>query len=186
LAAVVGLAAFDVLPIVVTALCGSILLVLTRTLTSGEALEAIRWRVLFLLAGVIPLGAAMDRTGAADLLSRFLTDGLGELGPRVLLAGFFGLSMMLTNVVSNQATAALLAPVAIESGHALGLDPRPLLMAVTFAASLSFMTPIGYQTNTLVYGPGHYRFTDYTKVGTPLNLLFWALATLAIPWFWPF
>ena len=186
LAGVVGLAAFDVLPIVVTAVTGCVLMVLTGCLTTQEAYEAINWKVIFLLAGVLPLGTAMDKTGAADLLSTVLLSGLGDLGPTAVLSGFFFLSMMLTNVVSNQATAALLAPIAIQSAGTLGVAPRPFLVAITFAASLSFMTPVGYQTNTMIYGPGQFKFTDFTKVGTPLNLLFWIIATLLIPVFWSF
>lgn len=186
LAAVVGLAALDVLPIVVSALAGCVVLLLTRTLRPREAYESISWKVIFLLAGVIPLGTAMDRTGASELVSHFFTDGLGPMGAHVVLAGFFGASLLLTNVISNQATAALLAPIAIESAHLLGVSARPMLMAVTFAASLSFMTPVGYQTNTLVYGPGSYRFGDFTRVGTPLDLILWGLAVLLIPSLWPF
>ncbi|MEC7521386.1 MAG: SLC13 family permease [Myxococcota bacterium] len=186
LGAVVALAAFDVVPIVVGALAGCVALMLTRTLRPREAYESVSWKVIFLLAGVIPLGTAMDRTGAASLLSHLFTDGLGPMGPHVVLAGFFGTSLLLTNVVSNQATAALLAPIAIECATLLEVSARPMLMAVTFAASLSFMTPVGYQTNTLVYGPGSYRFTDFTRVGAPLDLILWGLAVLLIPALWPF
>lgn len=186
LAGVVGLAALGVLPIVVTAVTGCVLMVLTGCLTTQEAYEAINWKVIFLLAGVLPLGTAMDKTGAADLLSAALLGSLGDLGPTAVLSGFFFLSMMLTNVVSNQATAALLAPIAIQSAGTLGVEARPFLVAITFAASLSFMTPVGYQTNTMIYGPGQFKFTDFTKVGTPLNVLFWIIATLLIPVFWSF
>jgi di/tricarboxylate transporter len=186
LAAVVGTAALGILPIVVSAVTGAILLVLTGCLNTEEAHQAINWKVIFLLGGVLPLGIAMDKTGAAQLLSEFIISHLESLGPRAILSGFFLLSMLLTNVVSNQATAALLAPIVIQSADSLGISPRPFLMAITFAASLSFMTPVGYQTNTLVYGPGQYKFTDYTKVGTPLNIIFWIIATLLIPVFWHF
>ena len=186
LVGVVLLAAFNVLPIVVSAISGCVLMVLTGCLTTEEAYQSVNWKVIFLLAGVIPLGTAMENSGAADLLSSTLLEVLGPLGPTAVLSGFFFTSMMLTNVVSNQATAALLAPIALEAAGTLGVDPRPFLMAITYAASLSFMTPVGYQTNTMIYGPGQYKFTDFTKVGTPLNLILWILGTILIPYFWPF
>jgi di/tricarboxylate transporter len=128
----------------------------------------------------------MEKTGAATLMANSVLSIGSGWGPVVVLSVFFFLAMMLTNFISNQATAVLLAPIAIQAAQTLAVDARPFLMAVTFAASLSFMTPVGYQTNTLIYGPGQYKFTDFTKVGTPLNLLFWLIATLLIPVFWPF
>ncbi|MGD2115036.1 MAG: SLC13 family permease [Acidobacteriota bacterium] len=186
LGGVVATVGLGLAPVVVAAICGAVLMILTGCLTGEEAYQAINWKVILLLAGVIPLGLAMDETGAAEMLAGWVVSVLGEWGPRAVLSGFFLLTVLLTSMVSNQATAALLAPVAIQAAEALGVAPRPFLMAVTFAASLSFMTPVGYQTNTLIYGPGQYRFTDFTRVGAPLNLILWVLATLLIPWFWGF
>ncbi len=186
LVGVVATAAFNILPIVVSAVAGMILLIITGCLTNEEAYSAINWEVIFLLAGVLPLGIAMDKTGAALMLADSVTGVLGDLGPTAVLSGFFFLSMILTNLISNQATAALLAPIVIQAAQSMDVSVRPFLLAVTFAASLSFITPVGYQTNTLIYGPGQYKFTDFTKVGTPLNLLFWIVGTLLIPIFWPF
>ncbi len=186
LVGVVVAAAFNLMPIVVSAVIGSILLVLTGCLTVEEAHSAISWKIILLLAGVIPLGIAMEKTGAAALLSAYVLETGAMWGPTVILSLFFFLAMMLTNFISNQATAVLLAPIAIQAAQSLDVSARPFLMAVTFAASLSFMTPVGYQTNTLIYGPGQYKFTDFLKVGTPLNIIFWALATLLIPLFWTF
>ncbi len=183
---VVAAAALNLAPILVTSVVGSILLVIFGCLTVEEAHAAIHWKVILLLAGIIPLGVAMEKTGAAELLSQNLLTVGRQWGPVAILSLFFFLSMMLTNFISNQATAVLLAPIAIQAAQALGVNTQPLLVAVTFAASLSFMTPVGYQTNTLIYGPGQYKFTDFTKIGTPLNLIFWLLATLLIPVFWPF
>ncbi len=183
---VVALAAFGILPIVATAICGVILMVLTGCLTNEEAYQSINWKVIFLLGGVLPLGVAMQKTGAAQLMVNSVILNFEHLGPTAVLSAFFFLSMMLTNLISNQATAALLAPIAIEASMSIGVNAEPLLVAVTMAASLSFMSPIGYQTNTMIFGPGQYKFIDFVKVGTPLNLLFWVIGTLAIPIFWPF
>lgn len=183
---VVGLAAFGILPIVITAVIGVILMNLTGCLTTEEAYNAVNWKVIILLGGIIPLGTAMEKTGAAHLLSETVINYLGSMGPTAIVSGFFLLSMMLTNLISNQATAVLLAPIAIDTASSIGVSAEPLLMAVTFAASLSFMTPVGYQTNTMIYGAGQYKFTDFTKVGTPLNIIFWILGTIFIPIFWPF
>ncbi|HKV07032.1 MAG TPA: SLC13 family permease [Thermoanaerobaculia bacterium] len=174
------------LPIVGSAILGSVLLVLTRCLTLDEAYRAIEWRVVFLLGGILPLGLALEKSGAARLLSSLLVDTIGAWGPLALLSAFYLLTSLLTEAMSNNATAALLAPIAISTASSLGVDPRPFLVAVTFAASASFMTPVGYQTNTLIYGPGHYRFGDFLRIGTPLNLLFWLIATLLIPQLWSF
>lgn len=185
-AGTVTLATLDVLPIVGSAILGSVLLVLTRCLTLDEAYQAIEWRVVFLLAGILPLGLALETSGAARLLSSLLVDTVGAWGPVALVSVFYLLTSLLTEAMSNNATAALLAPVAIGAAAALEVDPRPFLVAVACAASASFMTPVGYQTNTMIYGPGHYRFADFLRVGAPLNLLFWLLATLLIPRFWSF
>ncbi|CAN5213881.1 SLC13 family permease [soil metagenome] len=186
MAGVVAAATVGVVPILVSALAGSVLMILTGCITLEEAYHAVEWKVIFLLAGVLTLGVALEKTGAADLLSGFLVNWIGVLGPFAVLAGFYLLTSLLTEAMSNNATAVLLAPVAIATADAMAISPRPLLMAVAFAASSSFMTPVGYQTNTLIFGPGNYRFADFMRVGAPLNLMFWILATLLIPVFWPF
>ncbi len=185
LALVIGLAAVGVAPIVVTATGGAIAMVLLGCLTPEEAYRAVDWRVIFLLAGVLALGLGLERTGAAELLSRGLILGVGGLGPVVLLSVVYLVTTLVTSAMSNNAAAVLLAPIAMTAAVEMGVDPRPFLMAVTFAASASFMTPVGYQTNTMIYGPGQYRFMDFMRVGAPLNLIFWLLATVLIPWFWP-
>ena len=186
IAGVVGLAALGILPIVASAICGVILMIMTGCISNEEAYQSINWKVIFLLGGVLPLGVAMQKTGAAEILVELLIQQLESLGPTAVLSAFFFLSMMLTNVISNNATAVLLAPIAIEAASSIGVDPTPMLVAVTLAASLSFMTPIGYQTNTMIFGPGQYTFIDFLKVGTPLNILFWIIGTFSIPYFWPF
>jgi di/tricarboxylate transporter len=185
-AGVVGLAATGAMPILVSAILGCVVMVLSRCVSLEEAYKAVDWKVIFLLAGILPLGIAMEKTGAARWLASHAIDLAGGLGPVAVLAAIYLLTAALTEAMSNNATAVLLAPVAIATATQLGIDPKPLLMAVTFAASTSFATPIGYQTNAMVYNVGGYKYTDFLKVGVPLNLLFWVLATIFIPVFWPF
>jgi len=186
IAGVVGVAASGTLPIVATAIAGCVLMVLAGCTTLEDAYRSIEWKVIFLLAGVLTLGEALETTGATRLLANELLSAVGSWGPTAVISAFYLLTSLLTEAMSNNATAALMAPIAIAAAHSMGCDPRPFIMAVAFAASSSFMTPVGYQTNTLVYGPGGYRFFDFTRVGAPLNLLFWILATVFIPRFWPF
>ena len=178
-------ATLGIMPIVVAAIVGAILLVLAGCITMEEAYKAIEWRIIFLLAGVLTLGIALEKTGAAQLVSDTIVNSVGTWGGAVaLISAFFLLTSVLTGVMSNNATAALLAPIAIATASSIGANPRPFLVAVAVAASASFMTPVGYQTNTLIYGPGQYRFSDFLKVGTPLNIIIWIAATLLIPFFW--
>lgn len=183
---VVATAALNIMPIVISAITGAILMILTGCLDTEEAYQAVNWKVIMLLAGVIPLGTAMSKTGAAALMADQMIFLLSDFGPRAVLSGFFLFTMGITAIMSNNASAALLAPIAIKTANALDVNAYPFLFAVTFAASLSFITPFGYQTNTLIYGAGEYKFTDFTKIGLPLNILFWILATIFIPIIWPF
>ncbi len=186
IAFVVISAGTGLLPILMSAIIGCVLMVLSRCLTLEEAYDAVQWKVIILLGGVLSLGKAMESSGAALLLARFLVDVVGPFGPRAVVSGFFLMTSLLTGLMSNNATAALLTPIAIATAGSLGVDARPFLMAVTYAASAAFMTPVGYQTNTLIYSLGHYRYADFLRVGAPLTILFWLLATILIPWFWPF
>ncbi len=155
LAGVIGTAAFGVFPIVQSAVIGSVVMVLTKCISLDEAYKAINWKVIFLLAGVLTLGLALEKSGAANFISSILIKLIGGFGNSALVSAFFLLTLLLTNFMSNNATAALLAPIAILTAQTLDVNSRPFLMAVTFAASLSFMTPVGYQTNTMVMGPGN-------------------------------
>ena len=185
-AGVVLAAALGFTSIVVSAVAGVVLMILTGCLKTSEAYEAVNWKVVVLLAGVLPLGTAMDKTGTAELLASFMISGLADFGPTVLMSGFFAITLIITAVMSNNASAALLAPIAIESAASIGAEPEPFLYAVTFAASLSLITPFGYQTNTMIFGPGQYKVKDFFKIGIILNVIFWILATLFIPVIWPF
>ncbi|MBE0657647.1 MAG: SLC13 family permease [Bryobacteraceae bacterium] len=186
LAAVIAASALNLVPIVVAALAGCALMVLSGCLKPGEVYTSVDWKVILLIGGLLPLGIALETTGAAALLSQFVVKIFGGFGPLVLLSAIYLCTSLLTELMSNAAAAVLLAPIAISAAAAMGVDSRPFLVAVTFAASSSFMTPVGYQTNTLIYGPGAYRFRDFVRVGTPLNLIFWIAATVLIPRFWPF
>ena len=186
IALVVGLAATGVTSILVSSVLGCVLMVLTHCLTLQEAYDAIDWFVIFLLAGVIPLGIAMENTGAAQMIAGALLDLTRTWGPGFVLAAFYLLTTLFASVMSHNAAAVVLVPIAIAAASELGLDSRPFLMAVTFAASSSLATPFGYHTNLMVYAQGGYRFSDYLKIGIPLNLLLWIAASLLIPVFWPF
>ena len=183
---VVALAALNIVPILVAAILGALGMVLGRCLTIDEAYQAIDWKVIFLLGGILPLGLALETSGASGWFANTILDPLGGAGPLMVLAVLYITTAILTEMMSNNAAAVLLAPIAIALSVSMGVSPRPLLIAITFAASTSFATPVGYQTNTLIYGPGGYRFTDFTRVGGPLNVLFWLLAVLLIPIIWPF
>ncbi|MBW4478504.1 MAG: SLC13 family permease [Tolypothrix brevis GSE-NOS-MK-07-07A] len=168
---VVIVAALNLLPILVTSLIGVVLMVLTGCLKPREIYDAVRWDIIFLLAGLIPLGIAMDKSGTTQWLANTLIGLGGNLSGYWILTFFFVITSLLTEIISNNAAVVLLLPVAAKVAENLSLNPLAFLFAVTFAASNSFMTPIGYQTNTMIYGPGGYKFTDFIRVGGPLNLL---------------
>ncbi len=186
IALVVGLAATGATSILLASVVGCLLMVLTHCISLQEAYDAVDWFVIFLLAGVIPLGIAMQNTGAAELIAGALLEVTRNWGPGGVLAAFYLLTTVFASVMSHNAAAVVLVPIGIAAAHELGLDPRPFLMAVTFAASSSLATPFGYHTNLMVYVQGGYRFSDYLKIGIPLNLLLWIAASLLIPVFWPF
>jgi len=171
--------------ILVLSLIGVMFMVLTRCIPLKTAYRSIDMSIMVLSAGTIALGTAMEKTKAAELIAHQLISLVGFLGPVAVLSAIYLLTSVLTAVMSNSATAVLLIPIAISTATSLGVNPKPFILAIMFGASADFSTPIGYQTNTMVYGPGGYKFIDYVKVGTPLNILFWILASIFIPYFWP-
>jgi len=184
LAAVVGLAAFEVLPILVSALGGVVAMIVTGCLRPNEVYEAVDWSVIFLLAGMIPLGTALQRTGGAEYLAEQIVAASEALPMLAVLFLFYLVTALVTEVVSNNASVVLMIPVAIDAAQLIGAEPFSFVLAVTFAASTSMLTPIGYQTNLMVYGPGGYRFTDFARVGGPLQLILAVVTTLGIYAFW--
>ena len=186
LVAVVGLAALNILPILVTAILGCLALVLTRCLRLEEAYHAINWQVIFLLAGILPLGIAMQKSGAAGLIAGRAVEMVGDMGPVAVLAVVYLMTSVMTDTMSNNAAAVLLAPIAISTAEQIGVDPRPFLMAITFAASTGFSTPVGYQTNSMIYNACCYKYTDFLRTGVPLSILFWIMSVIFIPRIWSF
>lgn len=187
IAGVVTLATLDI-PHVPKSLCvllGALFMVGGGCLSVRDAYRAIDLPILVLIAGTISLGMAMDKSGAAAWIAHGLVGAAAPYGDVALLSTIYLISNVLTAIISNNAAAMLMLPIAVATARAGGLDPLPFVLCIMFGASIDFSTPIGHQTNTIIYGPGGYRFSDYVKVGVPLNLLWWLLATLLIPVFWP-
>lgn len=186
MALVIVLSALGWVPIAITSLIGALAMTLAGCLDADEVYDAIDWRILILLAGLLPLGIAMSQSGAAQFIVANSIGMVSDFGPLVVLAVLYLMALLLTEFMSNAAAAVLLTPIGMSTADMLGVDSTPFLIAVTFAASTSFATPVGYQTNTMVYSAGGYRFTDFVKVGLPLNLIFWVLGVIFIPVFWSF
>jgi di/tricarboxylate transporter len=184
--AMVVLASTGLLNILVAALGTAFLMILTGCLRLQTAYRSVDVKVLLLIIGTIALGKALQTTGAADLYAQSFLYLFADAGPHVVLAGFIVLTSLLSHFLSNNSTAALLVPLALATAMALGVNPRPFLIGICFGASACYATPIGYQTNLLIYEPGGYRFTDYLRLGLPLNLLVGASAAIFIPYIWSF
>ena len=171
-------------PILITVIIGSVLMVLTGCLTVSELRESIRWDVVFLLAGMIPLGIMLERTGGAQWLADIATSTSSFLPDIGVLFVFYVVTSLLTSIISNNAAVVLMVPVGIASALSLEADPRAFILAIMFAASTSFITPMGYQTNTMVLGPGGYKFIDFIRVGGPLNILLAVVTPVLIFYIW--
>jgi len=193
--AVMLLATFGVIPIVKGAVLGAILLLVLRSLSIQDAYESISWSVIFLIASLIPIGTAIHNTNLdkniGDLIYVLgaLIGGVENVNPIIILTVLYGVTFILSAFVSNAAVAVILTPIGVLLATLIGdngIDPRPFLVAICFGASCSFMTPMGYQTNMMVYGPGQYRLKDFFQMGIPLTIIFWLAAVYWIPQFWPF
>lgn len=185
LVGIVGLAAFNVAPILLLAIVAVALVLVTGCIDADEAFSFIEGRLLALIFSMLAVGAALQHSGAIALIVDGVAPTLMSLPPSVVVLVVFLMTSTFTEIVSNNAVAVIMTPLAIGLGTALGLDPRPLVVAVMVAASCAFATPIGYQTNTLVYGPGGYRFTDFTRIGLPLNVSMALIVSFIIPMIWP-
>lgn len=183
--AVIALSAFEVLPIVALALIAAGAVIALGCLDPKDAYDSIQWNILILIFGMLAVGMALEKTGAAALLVGFLAQHAQGLGPIAVLALIYVVTSALTETISNNAAAILITPIAMGLGVELGVDPRAFVVAVMFAASASFATPIGYQTNTLVYNAGGYKFMDFVRIGLPLNIILAIVAVIVIPIFWP-
>jgi di/tricarboxylate transporter len=173
------------LPIAITAVVGAALMILIGCLKMEEAYRVIEWKAVFLIAGMLPLGIAMEQTGAASFLAEGMVGLVGDMGPRVVLASLFILTTLASQVMPNAAVAVLMAPIALNTANNMAMSPYALLMTVAVAASTSFLTPVAHATNVLILGPGGYRFSNYVKVGLPLTIVVLAVVLLVLPLFWP-
>ena len=186
----VFLAALGLVPILKGALVGMIILLVLRVISTNEAYQSINWQVIVLIAALIPIGIVIQKSGTAEWLATAMNNVVEQfdpaLRPVVMVSLIYLMTMILTEMASNAATAIIMTPIAISAAMQIGLDPKPFIFSVCFAASASFVTPIGYQTNLMVYGPGGYKFSDYVKVGLPLAISLWIMATFLIPVLWPF
>jgi di/tricarboxylate transporter len=185
LAGIVLASSFELASIQILAMLGVVALLVTRTIEPEEAYGAVNASLIVLILSMLVVGAGLEHSGAAEMIVDALAPTLQTLSPLAVLFVVYFLTQLLTEILSNNAVAVIVTPLAIGLAHSLGLDPRPLVVAVMFAATLAFATPIGYQTNTMVYGPGGYRFFDFTRIGLPLNIVTGITACLLIPVFWP-
>jgi len=183
---VIALAIFSDLGIATSMVIGAVLMVLTGCLTMDDAYESIDWRTVFLVGGMLTLGIAMENTGTAQYLSDLLLGAIGDLGPVALLGGVYVLSALITQPMSNAAAVVLMVPIAVEIASSFDANVLTFTMAVVVGAATSFMTPVGHKANVLVFGPGGYKFFDYTRVGILLTIFLFIVSMIFLPILWPF
>ena len=181
----VVLSSFDVAPIYTLGFFAVAAILLSRCIDSDEALSFVDGRLMAMIFAMLAVGEGLDRSGAVELIVTGVKPWMEGLPPFLMILAIYLLGLILTEFLSNNAVAVIYTPIAIELAHQLGVDPRPFVVAVMFSATLAFATPVGYQTNMMVYGPGGYKFTDFTKVGIPLNILTWLVCSALIPLLWP-
>ena len=184
LLSIVGLAGFGVAPIFLLSVVAVAVVLLTRCIDADEAFSFVDGRLLTMIFAMLAVGAALEHSGAVELIVKAVAPALMDLPPFFVIWAIYLLTSILTELVSNNAVAVVVTPIAIGLAQVIGIDPRPLVVAVMVAASASFATPIGYQTNMMVYGPGGYRFTDFMKIGIPLNLSMGLIVSACIPLIW--
>ena len=182
----IAVAAFNIAPIAASAFAGAVLLILMRVITADEAYGGLRPQILILIAGMVVIGIAMEQSGLATAATGALVGSLHNFSPLMALIVLYGLTMILTELLSNATVAVLVTPIAVALAESLGVSPRPFLVAVMMAGSAAFATPFGYQTNVIVYQMAGYRYMDFVRVGLPLNLITFAVAIVAIQAFFPF
>jgi di/tricarboxylate transporter len=178
-------AALGPFPVSVVMLAGALLMVITNVLTMEQVYRVVDWRIVFLVAGMLPLGLAMTKTGATTLFADALTRSLRPYGPLALLLGLLTLTVVLSQGMKGAAVSAVVAPIAIQAAQRFGVDPRAMAMGVALATSMAFVTPLGHPVNILMMGPGGYRFRDFFKVGLPLTILLFAVVMVVLPIVWP-
>jgi di/tricarboxylate transporter len=179
-------AVLDIVPIYISTLIGAAFMVITRCLTMEEAHQSIEWKGIILIAGMLPLGTALDNSGAAQFLANGVVQIVGPLGPMAVMAGLMALTFMATCIIPTAALVVLLVPIVLSTASSMGISPHSLMMAVSLSASASFMTPISHPANIMVMGPGGYKFSDYMKVGGPLTLVVFVIVLILVPILWPF
>jgi di/tricarboxylate transporter len=174
-----------VAPIMALGLVAVAVILITRCIDADEAFTFIDGRLLAMIFSMLAVGEGLDQSGAVGMIVGAVSPLMVGMSPFVMILCVYLLGLVLTEFLSNNAVAVIYTPIAIELAHTLHLNPRPFVVAVMFSATLAFATPVGYQTNMMVYGPGGYRFSDYVKIGLPLNIIIWLVASALIPLIWP-
>jgi di/tricarboxylate transporter len=185
LAAVVVLSSLDVAPILALAFVAVAVIFVTRCVDADEAFDFVDARLMSMIFAMLAVGAGLEESGAVGLIVDAVRPWMEGLSPFAMILAVYLLGLILTEFLSNNAVAVIYTPIAIQLAQSLGVDPRPFVVAVMFSATLAFGTPVGYQTNMMVYGPGGYKFLDFTKIGVPLNIITWVLCSALIPVIWP-